>query len=75
MHSPTMMPLIQTCLLPRLAAGLWDMSLLAAVRGEAVHWSLPLVVGAQGFCSLAIMLSVIPAVISQLPVHSEEAEL
>ncbi|PRW56828.1 NUDIX hydrolase [Chlorella sorokiniana] len=56
------------------AAGLWDMSLLTAVRGAAVHWSLPVMAGAQAAFSAAVMLSVVPAVVSQLPVRSAEAE-
>ena len=56
-------------------AALWDMSLRSAVQGTAVHWSLPLLAGAQAVFSVAVMLTVVPAVISQMPVRSAPAEM
>ncbi|KAI7845019.1 hypothetical protein COHA_001385 [Chlorella ohadii] len=56
-------------------AGLWDISLRSAVQGAAVHWSLPLLAGAQAVFSVAVMLTVVPAVISQMPVRSAPAEM
>lgn len=63
------------CLRPCQPAGLWDMTLLASVRGAAVHWSLPLLAGLQGVFSLAVVLTIVPTLVSQLPVRSTEAEL
>lgn len=52
------------------------MTLLASVRGAAVHWSLPpLLAGLQGVFSLAVVLTIVPTLVSQLPVRSTEAEL
>lgn len=52
---------------------LWDMSLASAAAGATVHCALPLLAGAQAAFCVAVMLTLIPAAVSQLPVRSAAA--
>lgn len=51
------------------------MSLASAAGGATVHWALPLLAGTQAAFCVAVMLTLIPAAVSQLPVRSAAAEL
>lgn len=56
--------------LPPPGAALWDMALMAAIRGAPVHKALPLMAGIQAAVAVAVMLLIVPMATARLPVRS-----